>query len=503
MLGHESVMLRQNPEEIRDSIDSEAAYSSPYVHTSKAVRLFRQAQESDMKKSLIHMARTIGSAFSLEDKNASRDDLQAEAPPRSGFFPQRGWKLALLLVCLCTIAYLPALNNGFISDDYVMLEWAKTWQKDFSFLFKIVPDVFRLTTYIFLGLLQWMFGYRHEFYYGFTILVHTLNCVLLYWLIDRITGSRKVAVMAALFFAVVQSPQEAVMWVAAMACELGALCMLGTLLLWLRGRFIASALCYLIGLFSMESTLVTLLLLPLLEFFTQRKLTFRRGYWYFLVPTILFAVVFLTTISNNYQVTAGTYRFGAHGLWVLVVSLHRLMFPWLYLAVLLVAASRRQFSFGELKGPFLWMVITLLPFIFLTYMNHVPSRHTYVPAMGLVWALATQLSSLEMARLRQAFIVAFIAVNIGYIWLVKDAQFVERAAPTAQLLERMQRHPPGRLMITNFPLNPWIAKMATRLVPGWEPEMIFVNEQAGGCPDCLQLRWNVNAWSYDPVSWGK
>lgn len=455
-----------------------------------------------MKKSLIQLARTIGSAFSLEDNNASRDTIQAETPPRLGFLP-RGWKLALLLACLCTIAYLPALNNGFISDDYVMLEWAKTWQKDFSFLFKIVPDVFRLTTYIFLGLLQCMFGYRHEYFYGFTILVHVLNCVLLYRLIDWIAGSRKVAVLAALFFAVVQNPQEAVMWVAAMACELGALCMLATLFLWLRGCFVAGALCYLIGLFSMESTLVTLLLLPLLEFSTHRKLTFRREYWYLLVPTILFAVVFLATVSNNYQVTAGTYRFGARGLWVLVVSLHKLMFPWLYLAVLLVAASRRQFSFGELRSPLLWMVIALLPFIFLTYQNHVPSRHTYVPAMGLVWALAVQLSSLDRARLRQAFVVAFIAINIGYIWFVKDAQFKERAAPTARLQEQLRRLLPGRLMITNFPLNPWIAKMTTRLVPGWEPEMIFVNEQAGACPDCLQLRWNGNTRSYDPASSGK
>ncbi len=279
--------------------------------------------------------------------------------------------------------------------------------------------------------------------------------------------------------------------------------MLATLLLWFRGRFIASALCYLIGLFSMESTLVTLLLLPVLEFSSHRKLTFRREYWYFLLPTILFAVVFLTTVSNNYQVTAGTYRFGARALWVLVVSLHRLMSPWLYLAVLLVAATRLKFSFAELRGPLLWMVIALLPFIFLTYMNHVPSRHTYVPAMGLAWALAVQLNSLDRARLRLAFLIVFIAVNIGYIWFVKDAQYEERAAPTARLLERMRRHPPGRLMITNFPLNPWIAKMTTRLVPGWEPEMVFVNEQAEACPDCLRMRWNDNAQNYSPVSLGK
>lgn len=456
-----------------------------------------------MKNSSIKLASMSGSDFCPEDNITSRETARTEDPPWLRFLPQGGWKLALLLMCLCAIAYLPAFNNGFISDDYVMLEWAKTWRRDFSFLFKIVPDVFRLTTYLFLGFLQWIFGYRHEYFYGFTILVHFSNCVLLYRLLDGIPGSRKVAALAAVFFAVAQHPQEAVMWVAAMACGLGAICVLATLILWLRGHFVASTLCFMIGLFSMESTLVTLVLLPLLEFSIHRKLTFRREYWYLLIPTILFTFIFLGSVSHNYQVTPGTYRFGAHGLLVLGMSLHKLMFPWLYLAILLVAASQRRMTFGELRYPFPWMIVALLPFIFVTYQNHVPSRHMYLSAMGFAWALAVQLRSLDRVRLRHAFVVAFIAANIGYIWFVKDAQFEERAAPTTRLQEFLRGRQPGRLMIANFPLNPWIAKMATRPLPGWQPEMLFVNEQTEACPDCLSLQWNGSLRNYGPAPLAK
>jgi hypothetical protein len=90
-----------------------------------------------------------------------------------------------------------------------------------------------------------------------------------------------------------------------------------------------------------------------------------------------------------------------------------------------------------------------------------------------------------------------VAVNIGYLWLVKDAQFERRAAPTAQLLSHLRGTQPRRLLISDFPLNPWIAKMTTRLVPGWAPEMLLVNDPNARCPDCLRLRWNAKTERYD------
>jgi len=40
-------------------------------------------------------------------------------------------------------------------------------------------DFFRMTSYVAFGLLKGIFGYRPEFFYAFTILVHILNGLLL------------------------------------------------------------------------------------------------------------------------------------------------------------------------------------------------------------------------------------------------------------------------------------------------------------------------------------
>ena len=93
-------------------------------------------------------------------------------------------------------------------------------------------------------------------------------------------------------------------------------------------------------------------------------------------------------------------------------------------------------------------------------------------------------------------IAAFIVVNISYLWIVKDRQYEQRAAPTVRLIEQLREHHPGPTLIDGFPLNPWIAKMTTRLVKGWDPEMIRVNEPAADCSGCLKLRWDPNAEGY-------
>jgi len=407
-----------------------------------------------------------------------------------GFSSYNAWHIALLLFGLCLIAYSPTFNNGFISDDFIMLDWVEQWEEDFLFFFRMVPDVFRITGYAAFRILKGVFGYRPEFFYAFSILVHVLNAVLLWKLLERLSGSRRVAVLAAVLFAVFQNPQEAIKWMAALADALAGFCVLAALLFWLKEKFLWSSLFYLAGLFSKESAVVVILLIPLLEFSARRKLTLRNEHLYLLMPLLLFLVVFAVTTSSNYMLADGYYAFGPRGLLVLGITLHRLMFPWLYVAILCYLVTQRRQLPGELASGLIWMTIGLSPFIFLTYQNHIPSRHQYIGSMGLVWAVAVLLEQLDRKRLRQALIAAFILINIGYQWYVKDPQFERRAAPTNRLLEQLRRHPPGPLLLVDFPMNPWMARMAAKMVSGWQPDMMRINLPSDSCPDCLQLRWN-------------
>src|SRR5437868_1593909 len=87
---------------------------------------------------------------------------------------------AVLLAAICVVTYLPALNNGFIADDYVYLEWATKLKTDIWFLFRIPPNNFLLTSFIVFLLLKSAFGYRSEIFYAFNILLHLTNCILLW-----------------------------------------------------------------------------------------------------------------------------------------------------------------------------------------------------------------------------------------------------------------------------------------------------------------------------------
>jgi hypothetical protein len=257
----------------------------------------------------------------------------------------------------------------------------------------------------------------------------------------------------------------------------------------LKGRFVTSALVYTAGLFSKESAVVLLLLVPLAEFCTRGKPRVRVEYVYLLLPTAAFGIVFLWTQSHNYLLTNGSYAFGFGGLWVWAVSLHRLLFPWMYLAAGALLVSRRL-RVGELAPALVWMAITLLPYVFLTYQNHVPSRHQYLASIGLAWGLALLVGRLNPLGLRHAFVAAFIAVNVGYLWRVKDAQFERRAAPTTRLVESLGSRAPGPVRVVGFPLHAGMATTATRLIPGWKPEMVLVNKPRASCPECPELRWD-------------
>src|SRR5688572_3990064 len=313
-------------------------------------------------------------------------------------------RFASMLGMLCFIAYMPAFNNGFISDDYVILERLSALKENFWYLFSIPPDNFRSTTYLFFGLLATAFGYHSGFFYAFTILVHFGNSVLLGKLIHLVTGRSRTAILAATLFAVFQNPQEAMMWLAGMSDALLGFSVLCALILLLKGRYLLGALAYSAALFSKESAPILLPFLVLCEYPTARKVRFRRHYWYLIIPSLVFSILFIYLMSRNVMLSHGLYAFRAHAFLVLGRSFHRLVFPWLYLAILVFVLRMRRSPPAGLGIGLAWMAIALLPYIFLTYQNHVPSRHEYLASMGLVWALAVLLDNMNSVRLRQTFV---------------------------------------------------------------------------------------------------
>ena len=142
-----------------------------------------------------------------------------------------------------------------------------------------------------------------------------------------------------------------------------------------------------------------------------------------------------------------------------------------------------------------------LSYCFITYQSHVPSRSQYLAAMGVAALIALLMDNLRERTHRVAFLSAFILVNIGYLWVVKYPQYVIRRMPTELLLNELRSRSPRCLEISGFPLNPWIAKETTLLVPGWHPEMLRVDVPSSG--PCERLRWNGVLGRYEPLNPGK
>jgi hypothetical protein len=406
------------------------------------------------------------------------------------------WKWSLTnvaVLAVAVLAYLPAINNGFIADDYVILHRIELLKLDPLYLIDVVPENFRLTSYAVFGVFKAMFGYDARPFFVFNILLHAVNCLLLGKLVFELTKDKQLSSTAALLFAVFQAPQEAVMWLAAMNETLSGFFVFLTIFLWLRERYRLAALTFLAALFSKESAVIVLLLVPLLDLCRGARQPWLR-YLTFLGPTILFAAVFLLTLRGNFQVGNGTYVPSLHAGLVLLKSLHRLCAPWAYMVVIVllwmyrdVASLARAARWGSL------VVAAMLPYIFVTYTNNIPSRQTYLASAALVPLLAEGLLRIHP----KTMVGAFVVFNVFFMWTTKDRQMLERAQPTTALVAELAKHKPGPLRISKFSYPIALIAKGAGEAAGWKWDDVDLGDS---CSRCLLLEWNPQTKSYRTAS---
>jgi len=420
------------------------------------------------------------------------------------------WLSGLGITIACLASSFPALDNGFISDDFVHLEWAGQLLTNPSHLFGTPPIGFRPTSFVVYLALKQFFGFASPFYYVFSIFIQLLCCLLVRQLARILTRDEEVAWSAAVFFAVVYQSQEAIYYIAAMNESLMVLFGLSALVLWLRQRYLLTLLAYSLALLSKESALILPLLAVMIEWGLAGSRPLRPPrFLVWLIPAAGRLGFFFYFRSENYYVTEGFHAISPAIGGVLINSLVKLMVPWLPIVLLVIWVSRQgspgregtrtPASPPELPGVLwnshtwwwaAWPVIALLPYVTLTYQSHVTSRHYYLAAVGWVVLLAILIGRIALPRVRLAVFIAFLVINPGYTWLKKDRQFEERAASTTQLLEIMRNAEPAPMIITGFPGNPWNGKLTTRLVPGWSPELLMIDEEPEPQIPGIRLHWD-------------
>ena len=389
-------------------------------------------------------------------------------------------RTALWLAALAALAILPYVRVAelpFISDDYIQifLGWkygAVSGWRDLA-----LDPLYRCrSTSLVMSYWTWRFFDLNPLaYYSSSILLHVFNTWLVFGLgAWRFVGWR-LSALAAGFFAVFEGHQEAVIWYAALPELLVFFFSVSTFLLWIlwlqsgcaRWRHYLCALAgFFLALASKESSVV---IVPLLFAATLLERAHLRRALLLWLPFVSLAVFYALSIhasrSEHLFYHDGTFSLTAFFLKTLTISTGRLFWVWGYAGLLALLLFRPAHWMRTLSIAAVWIVITFLPYSFLTYMPRVPSRHTYLASAGLALIVAAGALALRWRMAEKhpwalpALATLLVVHNCGYVLTRKHAQFKERAEPTEKLLN-LARRTPGTIYLHCFPYGGEVAELA-------------------------------------------
>lgn len=363
------------------------------------------------------------------------------------------WIVAIATVAVLT--YAPFLDLPPLPDDYLQVELGEAYGAPGDW-WKLAMDPLyrcRATSILLTGLSLQLFGFTETALNWTSLILHALNCVLVYLLGSVKWIGWRVSAVAAIVFAVRQRHHEAVVWYAALPELLVFLFGLLTVLAWLRWLetdsrrwLVLAAMTFVLALGSKESSVALSAALPLLTFFYPHR---RRAS---LLPSLCFVgagiAYFLASYlakGQNHHYADGTFSLQANFVLTLLNSMARDVWVWGGLSLLVFVVVRMRHLPRVLAFAAVWSLLALLPYSFLTYMPRVPSRHHYLASISVSLLIATAFWLVERRWIRVApallvlLVMLFLGHNWLYLWLWKKPQFVERAAPVEQYLHTVER----------------------------------------------------------------
>ena len=392
----------------------------------------------------------------------------------------------LLLAALCLATYAATINIPLFEDEFPTLSLAHLYGSpgELGALFHNPVYRTRATTYWVMlavyravGLAPW--GYRLA-----SLAFHILGTWLVYALALRWAPMKPAAFWAALFFAVAEGHQEAVVWFAGFTEPAMLVFGLAAMLCWLRAARsprgwlwnAAGVVLFALALISKETAAI---LLPLFLLVMPR--TDWRGSLTRLIPYALAGAVVAASIlvqhGQSFRFSDGSFSPRAPFWIIWPRGMGRLLWVWGWLALAAIAWARQRELWRAAGLALAWCGIALAPYSFLTYSTQIPSRQTYLASAGLALLFGLAVAYLETIPLASrkvlvaVVVIAAMVENIGMVWTRKRRQFVERAAPTDQLIRTAWIYG-GPIWVQCFPRNHWIAEAAVYWGAGMPPDAL-------------------------------
>ena len=362
------------------------------------------------------------------------------------------------------LAYAPLLNLPLFEDDYPHISQSFIFGTPGGLVALLHDGVarHRATSYWFADALWNLFHLHGWGYHGASLLLHIVGAWLVYRVALAWLPIGRAALWAALFFAVYEGHQEAVVWMTAVNEPLQFVFGVGALWCWMIEADVAGVGLFALALLSKESAII---MLPLFVLVRRRPLAK-------LIPYAALAFVAVADIAatRSYSPRFGDGSFSLHApFWITWPrSFARLLWVWgLLAAAAIFLWSRDRKAMRAAALGLVWIGIALVPYSFLTYSTQIPSRQTYLPSAGLalLFGLAVAYLPIQRRSAVAAMLAIVVAVNVGYLWTRKRRQYLLRAEPTEQLI-RLARETPGPIWVKCFPRIGIIAQEAVHVGAG-------------------------------------
>ena len=384
-----------------------------------------------------------------------------------------------LLALLATLAYAPMATIPLFEDDFPNLWQAQVFGSPADALALFQNPVFRLrATSYWIMFALWRLAKLAPLLYRLTsLLLHIANTWLLYGVCLAWPRMRAAAFWAAGFFAIAEGHQEAVMWFSAINELLQFLFGVGAVWCWLRGgraRWAGLAL-FALALVSKESAVI---MVPLLLLADGRRPGVRMIPYFVLAALAVGSVIGSRDVS--FRFSDGSFSLHAPFWLTWPANYLRILWIWGLVAMGAILWARDRALRNSALAALAWVGIGLVPYSFLTYSTRIPSRQTYLASAGLAMLVGLAMAHWQSRAVsRRGAVAAVVAVvllhNVGYLWTKKRNQFLERAAPTDQLIA-VARRTKGPIWIRCFPRNHYVAEGATHLAAGYEPSDLIWDE---------------------------
>jgi len=344
-----------------------------------------------------------------------------------------GLSLCLIFVIVFAV-FLPSLKNGFVNWDDDRYVNENTVIRSLSL--NNIKDVF---TSFYLGhyhpvtMLSFLFDYQlfklNSFAYHLNNLVlHLLNCWLVFWLFSMLTGNIPVSLLTAILFGIHPLQVESVAWISERKNVLYAFFFLGALIVYLRyflsGRklkyYFLCLFLFILSLLSKSMAVILPLVLFLMDYLFRRKVDkdMLAEKIPFLVLSLIFGIIAIVGVhSSGSARQESTYSL----LSILSVASYGIVF---YLSKIFLPfkLSCLYPYYGTGSILFLYSIITA---VILTIGVIISSRHTRKVIFGSALFLCALLPALQFipnGEIAVADRYVYIA-SIGIFYILAEAVF--------------------------------------------------------------------------------